>query len=190
MAAGDAARQRKPDAVAPGSLAALEAIEELRNRGQRDTGAMVNHRHPTTRSLDRERDLDPIASGTVVDGIGEEVDDHLLEEIGIAPDHRAARRRHDPDATFFRASLDALERRRHDRLEVDRPQARGIERRGPRITEDAFTHLLDPSRQAIDSTQGLGEVARGLGAASLGITLEEDGMDGIDELVGDVGVEA
>ena len=176
--------------MATGSLAAVEAIEELREREHGNARAVVDHRHPATGGSRRERDLDPVAGGTLVDGVGEQIDDHLFEEIGVAPNHGAARRRHDPDATLVRASLDAFDRRRDDRLEVDRPQAGRIERRGPRVAKEALTHPLDPPRQAVDPLERPGHLAGGVGVAAFGITLEQDGMNGIDELMGHIGIEA
>ena len=52
---------------------------------------MVHHTHHPTFSLACRDELDAAAIRTVFDGIGQEVDEHLVQQIGVANDYGTSR---------------------------------------------------------------------------------------------------
>ncbi len=80
-------------AAGGGGVGLAEAAEQLRQELRRDAVAVVAHVHHVLPVLLPQHDLDPALDRGELDGVGQQVPQHLLQPRGIAQ-HRARRPRH------------------------------------------------------------------------------------------------
>ena len=133
-------------------------------------------------------DSDPGTRGTVADGVGQQIRDHLLEQVGLTADDDGTDVVLDRDIRRLGGLRGLLGGHVDHRLEIDLMKARWADRERPRIGQERLAEPLDPGGPVADRGDRPGRFRVGI-AFEGGVGLEQDRMHRREHLVGQVGVE-
>ena len=147
-----------------------EAVEQLRALLERNAQPLVRHRQPHLVGLEGERHLDRRAFGRVLEGVVQEVGDHLLDAGGVGVDQRRlGGQRQDqlpprrPGAEVVGHGGDQAAQVERHRVQLQPPplEARGV--------EQVVHHVGESARLALHALQGDGVDRLALGQAGAGV---------------------
>ena len=149
--------QPEPAAVRRGvahGIGAEEPLEEARQLLRRDPGAVVAHRQPGVVDIARDADGDAAAVAAVLDGVREQVVDHLAHPVRVDVARSSARSRRRRSRCAARRRAGRPPRRRHARR-VERLLARAAptapRRRGGRRRRARMSATMSSRRVALRS---------------------------------------
>ncbi len=188
-------RQAEPEpAVGAGDrpVGLAEAVEDVRQEVGADADAGVGHPDDGVAPLLAQADLDPARPGGELDGVGEQVPDHLLQPVGVAEDR--ARQRADRDVEEDPLGVGrrahGLERGVDDAAQLDRlevePELAGDDARDVEQVVDQL-RLERALRSIVSSARAPAAAIELAGAQHLHPA--EDGVERGPQLVGEGGQE-
>ena len=127
------ASPRPGPAARPGGVAAVELLEDERLLAGREPRPAIGDHHVHLAVLDGGRDLDRASLGRVLDGVVQNVDEHLLDEEGIEGHQRQVGGQVDVDTAIAETLLHADQRAADHLFQglpvLSNPDAAGLEPR-------------------------------------------------------------
>jgi len=122
QAADDGEADAEPAVLArAGAVGLTEVLEDVRQKVGTDPRAVIGDDDLGLLARALERDFDPTAFGRELDGVRQQVPDHLLQAVWVAGDRAdvAPVARDEPDGFRFRRRMHHVHRRRYDGRQFD-----------------------------------------------------------------------